>query len=108
MMELMKMETSINWNNRGSANSIKDALTEIKHGNDIGWEGTKALMPKYDDFHHWMHFAFLLTSIHNRDCSPKKYSIIRIECNLLQFYILVLEEEVGGYTLYRVYFRISE
>jgi len=81
----MKMENSITWNNSGSAKSIKDALAEIKDGRDIGWEGTKAVMPKYDDFHHWMHFAFLLTSIHNRDCSPKKYSIIRNESDLLQF-----------------------
>ena len=78
---MMKMETSITWNNLGKAESIKDALAEIKENKDIGWEKTKALMPKYDDFHHWMHFAFLLTSIHNRDCSPKRYSIIRNESN---------------------------
>ena len=80
--ELEKLETAISWNNLGSAKSIQEALKELKEGKDIGWDGTKSLMPKYDDFHHWMHFAFLLTTIHNRDCTPKKYSIIRNECNM--------------------------
>ena len=71
------METTIAWNNMGHAKSIKDSLLELKSGKDIGWMGTKSLMPGSDDFHHWMHFAYLLTTIHNRDCSPKKYSIVR-------------------------------
>ena len=76
------METSIYWNNQGSARSIKDSIEEVKMGNDIGWMGTKNLMPRSDDFHHWMHFAHLLTVLHNRDCSPKKFSILRIGTDL--------------------------
>lgn len=72
------MESTIQWNNQSSATSIKDAIADMKLGKDIGWMGTNALMPKSDDFHHWMHFAHLLTVIYNRDCSPKKFSIIRI------------------------------
>ena len=77
IQELNSMETSINWNNLGKANSIKDSLLELKEGKDIGWMGTKSLMPNSDDFHHWMHFAYLLTTIYNRDCSPKKFSVVR-------------------------------
>ena len=77
----MKLLNTINWNNNGSAKSIKDSLLVMKDGNDIGWLGTKGLMPKSDDFHHWMHFAFLLTTIHNRDCTPKKLSILRQDSN---------------------------
>ena len=75
--ELDALKDKISWNNNGSARSIKDSLTELKEGKDIGWEGTKSLMPSSDDFHHWMNFAYLLTIIHNRDCEPKRYSITR-------------------------------
>ena len=71
------METSIRWNNLSSATSIKDAIEDMKQNKDIGWMGINSLMPKSDDFHHWIHFAHLLTVIYNRDCSPKKFSIIR-------------------------------
>ena len=75
--ELEALKDKIEWNNSGSARSIKDALEELKEGRDIGWEGTKDLMPSSEDFHHWMHYAYLLTIIHNRDCEPKRYSITR-------------------------------
>lgn len=62
--ELNELELKIQWNNLGSAKSIKDALEELKEGKDIGWQGTKSLMPRYNDYHHWMNFAYLLTTIY--------------------------------------------
>ena len=71
------MKTTIKWNNQGQAKSIQASIAEMKNGLDIGWQRTADLEPRSDDFHHWMHFSYLLTVIHNRDNSPKKYSIIR-------------------------------
>ena len=70
------MKQSVNWNNNGNAKSIQESIAEMKSGLDIGWQRTADLEPRSDDFHHWMHFCYLLTVIYNRDNSPKKYSII--------------------------------
>ena len=75
--ELHAMKNSISWNNLGSARSIQNGIKEMKENKDIGWQQTYNLMPRSDDFHHWMHFCYYLTVIYNRDLEPKRYSIIR-------------------------------
>ena len=75
--ELEKLKTSIHWNSKGVATNIQQAIEETRTGHDLGWEKTKSLMPRSDDHHHWMHFCHLLTILHNRDNSPKRFSIIR-------------------------------
>lgn len=78
MLEITAMEKTISWNHLGVAKSIQEGIAELKFNKDIGWQQTLNLMPQSDDFHHWMHYAYMLTLIHNRDLSPKRYSIIRV------------------------------
>ena len=75
--ELESMKTSINWNNLGSAKNIAEATREAVKGRDLGWEGTRAMMPNNYDFHHWMNYAHLLTVLYNRDHEIKRFSILR-------------------------------
>ena len=79
IMELNKLKTSANWNNRSSATSLLEAEKEIRqNGADIGWERTFDLMPRDDNHHWWMSFASYLTAVYNRDHTPKRFSIFRM------------------------------
>ena len=79
--ELEDMKESFNWNEKGIATNIQQAIEETRKGLDLGWEKTRMLMPRSEDHHHWMHFCHLLTVLYNRDNSPKRFSIIRNAIN---------------------------
>ena len=76
-MELHKLRTAISWNSTGEARTLKSAIAEIEFGKDIGWQQTAFLMPATDDYHEWMDYAYLLTRIHNRELSPKRFTLLR-------------------------------
>ena len=75
-LDLMKQNT--NWNQMGKAETVADAIQEIKSGKDIGWHNTRLMTPSTDDHHAWMEFAYLITLIYNRDAANKRYTILRI------------------------------
>ena len=90
-MELHKLKTSVNWNNRSSATSLLEAEKEIRqNGADIGWERTFDLMPRDDNHHWWMSFASYLTAVYNRDHTPKRFSIFRMVMNVDKSIIISL------------------
>ena len=76
--ELDQMQQNTNWNQMGKAETVADAIQEIKSGKDIGWHNTWLLQPQSDCHHAWMEFAFLITLIYNRDATKKRYTILRI------------------------------
>ena len=78
MLETVDLREKVLWNKLGSATSIQTGIAEMKEGKDIGWQQTMDLMPKSDDFHHWMHYCYYITLIYNRDITPKRFTIIRI------------------------------
>ena len=87
------MKETISWNGRSSATSLLHAEKELReNGNDIGWDRTYSLMPASDDHHHWMSFASYLTVVHNRDLSPKKYSIFRMVTHIVFIICIFIAE----------------
>ena len=77
ILELQQLRNAISWNSLGEARTIKSAIAEIEFGKDIGWQQTALLMPATDDFHDWMDYAYLLTRLHNRELSPKRFTLLR-------------------------------
>ena len=58
---------------------IKQLIALARRNEPIGWNSLYNIKPCSNCHHEWMEFAHLLTLIYNRDQTPKRYTIIRIE-----------------------------
>ena len=65
-LQTIKFQTQIRWKSNATCDNINEMVRAAKMDLDCGLERTLELMPT-TCFHSWVHFAFVITRLYNRD-----------------------------------------
>ena len=65
-LHTIKLQSKIKWRNNANCADLSEMVRAAKLNLDCGLDKTMELMP-LTCFHQWVHFAFVITKLYNRD-----------------------------------------
>ena len=85
-LQTIKLEPTIQWKNNASCVDLREMAKAAKLGLDCGRDRTMEFMPT-TGYHDWVHFAFVITKLYNRDRSDDAPELL---CMIRTAYIIYL------------------